>query len=332
MDLNSLLINELRLNEYQKRALNKLGFKTAKDLLWHFPSRYEKFAPPSAIADVNENEKSTVCGRILKTSAEKTWRRKMNIAEAVLSDGTGVINLVWFHQPYIARYLKIGDAIAASGKIQKNKKGFYIANPVYENINPDELKKTQGLIPVYPETRGLSSRWFRFAVRKILKKILEDEKKLKDPIPDFILRRYHLPSLKNALIYIHMPKNVKDAEAGRKRFSFEEVFAIQLSRLKQRMQYNQQPCFSVKPKKEEVAKFLSNFSFDLTSAQKKAIDAILKDFSAQGVNPRPISLGLRSAFGGKNHPKPACAQNVVKMAVCGDNRNRLQVFSHYYFG
>lgn len=170
MNLDSLLTNELRLSEYQKRALNKIGLKTAKDLLWHFPSRYEEFAPTSSIADISEGEKATICGKILEIKMEKTWRKKLIIAEAVLSDGTGEINLVWFHQPYIAHYLKIGDAIAASGKIQKNKKGSYIANPTYEKINPDELSQIKGLIPIYPETRGLSSRWFRFAIKKILKK------------------------------------------------------------------------------------------------------------------------------------------------------------------
>ncbi len=285
MNLNSLLTDELRLNEYQKRALNNLSLKTAKDLLWHFPSRYEEFADTSAIADINEGAKSTICGNILEIKIGKTWRQKMAIAEAVLSDGTGEINLIWFHQPYIARMLKSGDAIAATGKIQKNKNGFYIANPVYEKISPDEIKES-GLIPVYPETRGLSSRWFRFSINKILKKILAGEKNLEDSIPDFILKRYHLPSLKNSLIYIHAPKNLKDAEAGRKRFAFEEVFSIQLSRLKQRMQYDRQPCFIVNSDKKDIDDFLSFFPFQLTLSQQKAIERILNDFQKKSAMAR----------------------------------------------
>ncbi len=285
MELNSLLTSELKLSEYQKKTLANLGLKTAKDLLWHFPSRYEEFAASSSVADLTEGAKAMICGNILETKIEKTWRKKMTIAEAILSDGTGQINLVWFHQPYIARMINNGDTIAATGKIQKNKKGFYIANPVYEKINPDEIKES-GLIPIYPETRGLSSRWFRFSVSKILKKILAGAKNLQDPIPDFILKQYHLPSLKNSLIYIHTPKNLKDAEAGRKRFSFEEVFAIQLSRLKQRMQYDQEPCFSVNSDRKEIADFLSFFSFNLTSSQQKAIEQILNDFQKKSAMAR----------------------------------------------
>ncbi len=283
--LDSLLINEFRLNDYQKRALNNLGFKTAKDLLWHFPFRYEEFAALNPVADLTEGIKAAVCGKILEIKMEKTWRKKMTIAEAVLSDGTGQINLIWFRQPYIAKMLKIGDTIAATGKISRKagsrsagqKKIFYIANPVYEKIGPEEIRENR-LGPIYPETRGLSSQWFRFAIRKILKKILAEEKNLKDPIPDFILKRYHLPSLKNSLIYIHSPRNLKDAEAERKRFAFEEVLFIQISRLKQRMQYNKQPCFTIKSEQKNIDEFISSFSFDLTSAQKKAINAILKDF------------------------------------------------------
>jgi len=204
--LDSLLTDELRLNEFQKRALNNIGMKTAKDLLWHFPARYEEFASASAIADLIEGTSATIRGKILKTKMERTWRKKMTIAEATLSDGAGEISLVWFHQPYIAKMLKAEDIVAVTGKIQKNKKGLYIANPSYEKLNPDEMSPSLRFIPIYPETRGLSSRWIRFTIRKILKKFMEKKDNSQDAIPDFILSRYHLPSLKNALVYIHVPR------------------------------------------------------------------------------------------------------------------------------
>ena len=325
--LDSLLTNELRLNEYQKKALNNLGLKTVKDLLWHFPSRYEEFAAYSAVADLVEGTKATVCGKILEIKAEKTWRKKMTIAEAKLADGTGQINLVWFRQPYIVRYLKAGDSIVVTGKISAKgetspqrggqKNTFYIANPAFEKIHPLESNEAKeaneaneaNLIPIYPETRGLSSRWFRFAIRKILKKILTEEKNLKDSIPDFILNRYHLPSLKNALIYIHIPRSLKDAEAARKRFAFEEVFSIQILRLKQRINYDKQPCFVIKQERKNLENFLSNFSFDLTSAQKKAINGISADFQKKS----PMARLLEGDVGsGKTVVAAATAFGVVK--------------------
>jgi ATP-dependent DNA helicase RecG len=271
----------------------------------------------------------------------------MNIAEAILADGTGQINLVWFRQPYIIRYLKIGDSIIATGKIQKNKKtlsagrqGFYIANPAFEKTSPGLVNiyetGAHKLIPVYPETRGLSSRWFRFAIKKILKKFLAENKNFKDPIPDFILNRYHLPALKNALIYIHIPKNLKDAEAGRKRFAFEEVFSIQLSRLKQRVNYDKQPCFSIKTISEDINDFLSNFSFELTSAQKRAISQILNDFQKKS----PMARLLEGDVGsGKTVVAAATAFSIVKSGYQVAYMAPTEVLSRqhfknftYYFG
>ena len=314
--LESFLINELRLNEYQKKALNKLGLKTVGDLLRYFPSRYEEFAATKAVADLSEGEKTTICGKILEIKMEKTWRKKMTIAEAKFSDGSGEINLIWFRQPYIAKMIKIGDSIAVTGKIsakggsasggQKNK--FYIANPVYEKIFSDEIK-AKGLIPIYSEARGLSSLWLRFAVRKILKKILAGKEELEDPIPDFILSRYRLPSFKNALVYIHAPHSLKDAEAARKRFAFEEVFAVQLSRLKQRAMYDRQPCFFIKTGKKDMDDFLSVFPFNLTSAQKQAINQILQDFKGKSPMRRLLEGDVGS---GKTVVAGAAAFCVVK--------------------
>ena len=87
------------------------------------------------------------------------------------------------------------------------------------------------ILPVYSETAGVTSRWLRFAVQKILNSL---EENIADPIPQEVLKKYHLPSLKSSLIFIHKPQKLKDAEAARKRLAFEEIFFIQLDRLRQR--------------------------------------------------------------------------------------------------
>lgn len=273
MRLNSLLTEELRLTEYQKKALKRLKLETVKDILWHFPVRYEELGDLKTIADISEGDKITLHGKITKIDLEKTWKKKMNIAHASLNDGTGVVNLVWFHQPFIANILKEGDTISASGKVQKNKKGHYIANPIFSKDGPREIRKT--LAAVYPETRGLSSRWFCFTMQKILKK-MEDPV---DTIPKKILDKYHLPSFKNALLYIHTPKEKKNAEAARKRFAFEEIFLIQLSRARKRMRQKQQKSMEINVGKNELEKFIHKFGFELTKSQNKALEHIIKDMA-----------------------------------------------------
>ena len=290
MPLNSLIEENFRLNLWQKRALKKLGLKKISDLLFYFPSRYESFSQRKNIIDLTEGDKTTVYGRVTDIKMEKTWKKRLTLCQAVISDLTGTINAVWFHQPYIANILKIGDKIALSGKIARNKAGLYLANPTYEKISSYEaLGQGSALLAIYPETRGLSSRWLRFAIQKIL----GTSELSPDPIPKKILENYHLPSQKSALIFIHTPKKLSDAEAARKRFSFEEIFFIQLSRLKQRTRRNKKRSFAIKVDKKKLNDFLSVFPFELTSAQKRVTDHIVQDLQKK----QPMSRLLEGDVG-----------------------------------
>jgi ATP-dependent DNA helicase RecG len=290
MPLNSLIEENFRLTLWQKRALKKLGLKKISDLLFYFPSRYEFFSQRKNIIDLTEGDKTTVYGQVADIKMEKTWKKRLTLCQAVISDLTGTINTVWFHQPYIANILKTGDKVALSGKISRNKSGLYLTNPAYEKISSYEaLGEGSALLAIYPETRGLSSRWLRFAIQKILG---TSELPL-DPIPKKILENYHLPSLKSALIFIHTPKKLSYAEAARKRFSFEEIFFIQLSRLKQKKQRDKKRSFVIKADKKKLNDFLSVFPFELTSAQKKIVNHITQDFQKK----QPMSRLLEGDVG-----------------------------------
>ena len=290
MQLNSLIEENFRLNQWQKTALKKLGLKKISDLLFYFPSRYESFSQRKNIIDLTEGDKTTVYGQVADIKMEKTWKKRLTLCQAVISDLTGTINAVWFHQPYIANILKTGDKVALSGKISRNKNGLYITNPTYEKISSYEaLGKGSALLAIYPETRGLSSRWLRFAIQKIL----GTSKLPPDSIPEKILENYHLPPQKSALIFIHTPKKLSDAEAARKRFSFEEIFFIQLSRLKQRTQRNKKRSFVLKIDDKKLKDFISIFPFELTPAQKRAVSHIIKDFEAK----QPMSRLLEGDVG-----------------------------------
>ncbi len=260
MDLDSIVEKEFRLLGGQKKALDKLGIKKIRDLLFYFPSRYEFFSERKNISDIKEGDKTTVYGKIAEVKKEKSFYKKMFFAKITISDLTGIVNAVWFHQPYIASVLKIGDRIALTGKITKDKKGdLLIVNPAYEKINAYEnLGKGAVILAIYPEARGITSRWIRFSIQKILKTIKEFHA---DPIPPEILNQYHLPSLKSSLICIHTPRFLKDAEAARKRFAFEEIFFIQIARLKQRMEHNKRHSFIIKSSKKKIKRFSFNFPF-----------------------------------------------------------------------
>ncbi|MEW5907797.1 MAG: ATP-dependent DNA helicase RecG [Patescibacteria group bacterium] len=277
MQIDSLLEKNFRLAERQKNALLKLGLKTVKDLCFYFPSRYESFSERKNISELVEGDKTIVYGKIAEVSSEKSFHRKYYFTQAEISDSTGIIKAIWFRQPYIAKILKPGDKVALTGKIAFGKSGLYIANPLYEKIDSyQEIGKGKNIVAIYPEIRGITSQWIRAAIKKILKNLDEFPQ---DPLPERILNTYHLPKLKSSLIYIHIPKTTKDAEAARKRFAFEEIFFLQLAGLKNRIHYKSHHSFKVTINREEINNFMATFSFTLTNAQKNAIERIIDDFS-----------------------------------------------------
>ena len=291
MDLNSSIEKNFRLSPRQKSALGKLGLKKINDLLFCFPSRYENFSERKNIINLAEGDKTTVFGEVLEARLGKTWKKHMSISEIIVGDNTGIIKVVWFHQPYMAKMLKVGDKVALTGKISRNKSGLSISNPNFEKISAYEaLGEGSMLLPVYPETSGITSRWLRFAIQKILNSL---EENIIDPIPEGILKKYHLPSLKSSLIFIHKPQKLKDAEAARKRLAFEEIFFIQLDRLKQRKEREKYHSLNINFDKQELEKFLSSFPFELTSAQKNAINAVGADMSGE----HPMSRLLEGDVG-----------------------------------
>jgi ATP-dependent DNA helicase RecG len=132
------------------------------------------------------------------------------------------------------------------------------------------------LSPIYSESRGISSNWIYHAIQKIFGGGILDE--IVDPIPQEILDKYNLPSLRTALIWIHAPRKKEDAEVARKRFSFEEIFLIQLDRQKEKYIAQREKSFAISKNKKEIDDFIKTFPFPLTGAQQRSIEAILKDF------------------------------------------------------
>ncbi len=280
-----------RIADTERRALAKLGVRTVSDLLYHFPARYSDTSALKNIRDVVAGETAAVYGNVTKLSLSKSFRTKITRATATITDETGAIQAVWFHQPYIAKMLSEGVAAKFSGRVTARKNGqLYIANPEYELVDKiktvgSSLFKTTTtdeeptvLFPIYPESRGITSRWLYHAVKKTLSShaFLDS---LIDPIPADILKKYNLPSLKTALVWIHLPHRQEDAAVARKRFAFEEIFFIQLGKQSERLDVLRQPAFVIKKTPADLADFTARFPFTETAAQKHAVAAILEDMS-----------------------------------------------------
>ena len=194
------------------------------------------------------------------------------------------------------------------------------ASATPETRNETDEAISGDLSPVYPESRGITSRWFYHALQRIFGNGVQ--RKIEDPIPKEVRERYSLPDLAAALIWIHTPEKKSHAEAARKRFAFEEIFVIQLARAKERAMNDAEPAFAIKDGNDLAQKFLETIPFAPTKAQERAINDILADFG----KPHPMARLLEGDVGsGKTLVAAASAYAVVHSRPPGRQSGTLQV-------
>lgn len=258
------------------------------DLLYHFPTRYGDTSETRNISSLAQGDVAVIFGKITGLKTSKGFKTKIPMADGYVEDESGKIHCVWFNQPYLAKMTTEGALVRVEGKISLRKKNeeLYFSNPKIEVVGKlptgvgDSLfgkdGETHTMYPVYPESRGITSNWMYHKISDIFKSGVLDT--LEDPIPDEILKKYSLPTLKTALIWIHTPLKTEDAISARKRFAFEEVFFIQLERQQSRKKYERNPSFLITPDEKHMNEFIKRFPFEATEAQLKSIETIVNDF------------------------------------------------------
>lgn len=297
------------IGDFYQKKLKKLGIKTVEDLISHFPHRYEDFSHIVSISQAKIFSNVCVEGKIKKIENRKTPKKKMIITEAILEDKTGMIRVVWFNQPYITRVLKEGDFVSMVGRILAGSEGIYLSNPSFEKFSPLEKNiflHTQRIVAVYPETEGLSSRWLRRIIYKVLKKL---RGRIEEFIPQIILKKEKLLEREKAFWEIHFPKSFSLAEKAKKRFSFENLFLMEIAILRERIRINENKAFPIPVKLDLIKEFINKLPFQLTGAQKKCLWQILKDMEKE----RPMNRLLEGDVGsGKTIVATIAALNAIK--------------------
>ncbi len=273
--------------------LQRLGIKTVRNLLWHLPARYEDYSETVPISDISSDQKVNIQGEVVKITTKKLFPRRMFITDAIVKDLSGAVKAVWFNQPFIENQLSEGTFVSLSGKVKTGKNGIYLASPTYERItdyglritdsennnsqfairnSQSNLKHTKGLIPVYPETEGITSKYLRFLIKPLL-----SELQIKDPLPGSILSKYNFPSLTEAIRNVHFPQLEERARIAKERLAFDDLMLFQIKALLERRKVNQLRSVPVSFNKNLVKEFVSGLPFELTKDQKIALFEILKD-------------------------------------------------------
>jgi len=255
--------------------LGRLGIKTIRHLLWHLPIRYEDYSVVTPMAHIEAGQKVTVQGEVVKISSRYIFPRRMTVVNAIVEDDSGAVRAVWFNQPYIANTLAEGSKVSLAGKATLDAKGVYLSSPTYEKISETytgNLTHTGRLVPIYPETEGVTSKYLRFLIQPLI-----DGLKLPDPLPGSIRKELNLPSLTEAIKTIHFPTETRETELAKERLAFDELLLFQLKALLERRKYNQLKSTPIAFDQGYIKTLLTKFPFELTKDQKVAAWEILKD-------------------------------------------------------
>ncbi len=270
MTLETPIVDLKGVGEELAKKLAILGIKTAGDLITNYPRRYDDYSNVTPIRDLKpgqitlEAKISHVTGRYV--------RRGMHITEAIATDKTGSVRLVWFNQPYRAGAIKYDQPYYIGGEFALRRGRFSIANPSVELVSDFPIN-TARIIPIYRETKGLKS----FAIRKLIRQAINNTKELDEHLPPWLIEEQNLISFSKAVMEMHFPSSAKALQDARRRLGFEEVFQLSLAALLNKHELYRNKSLAISFHAELARDFVAKLPFKLTDSQRKAAWKIYKD-------------------------------------------------------
>lgn len=273
--LNSPIRSLEKIGPSYENKLRNLDIHTIENLLYHFPVRYEDRRVLDKLNNLVLGQKASVEGVIWQIKTTRTKYGKF-LTFATINDGTSSLECVWFNQAYINRVIKSGQKLGFSGKVENFNGKLTLINPEYEFISPNSFPiHTRGLVPVYPETKGVSSKWLRSKISWLIKsKILTGF----EILPNHILKRYNLIGWTESIKNIHFPANLDQINRAKKRLAFEELFLLQLEGKKIRLDWQENlTSYPFVVDRKKIDRFIAELPFSLTKAQKTVLKEIYRD-------------------------------------------------------
>jgi ATP-dependent DNA helicase RecG len=262
--------------ERYARKLGKLDIQTVEDLVFHFPYRWDKLTLVPAIGQLVPGEKATVIAKIVSFKNIYT-RFGKKIQKGIASDATGQLEVIFFNQSFLTTILKPGLEFALSGLVEMENQHPIFKNPDYELLRGKELIHSGRIVPQYPETAGLSSKWLRSRIWPLL----QIPNLIQDWLPNQIKTSMGLIDLYPALCHIHFPATDPDLAAARRRLAFDELFLLQLHGQLRRQQWqDEKPVVRLKPYPTKIRQFISRLAFHLTDDQESTVRQLNADLTS----------------------------------------------------
>ena len=254
------------------KLLNKIGIKSVEDLINNIPRKYDDF---SNVLNISKIRPGSVTIKARIHSVTKRYSRKgLHMTEALASDDSGSVKLMWFNQPYRASSLKKDEDYYISGEFAPSYKYLSIQNPSVELVSSFPIN-TARIVPQYKLTKGLSSN----NIRKFTK-LAFDKTKINETLPNWLIEEYSLISRDKALFHMHFPSTFKDMDEAKKRIGFEEVFELSLASELNKREFSKNNGLKIPISEKEIVDFVSKLPYKLTDDQRKATWQILLDMSS----------------------------------------------------
>ena len=260
----------------QLSNLKSLGINTIYDLIYYFPRAYDDRTNIKKIGELKFNEYVVLKASVM-SAVNLTVRSGKKIVKAMVSDGTGIMEILWFGMPYIKKSLKIGEEYLFIGQIKKSAV-FQLINPEYKLFSGQQKVSENEILPIYSSNKNITQNNLRKLVEKFIANFLNY---FEENIPDKLIKEYKIMERKSAIKNIHYPVSMKEIEEAKRRFAIEELLILELGILKNRfiIENSNSKNYEVEGKKEKVRDFLSQLTFNLTNAQKKVIKEIYDEIS-----------------------------------------------------
>jgi ATP-dependent DNA helicase RecG len=266
--------------ERRAESLDRLGIRTARDLLWHLPHRYVDASTLTPLAKAQVGQEVACVGRVVAKGVLPT-RRGLRIFHAVLRDDSGVLECVWPGQPFLDRTIVVGQTLLVSGPVrfyhgrQMAPREYVILADAEADADPLTAGK---VLPVYPATEGLSHKVIRSLIDRHLDRLIA---LCDDGLPERLRQSLDLPALGEALRAVHRPATAEEAERGRRRLAFDELFDLQLMLIRARAvakRHRSGVAFTVK--RQLTTRLKQHLPWELTEDQQQALREITADMTA----------------------------------------------------
>lgn len=301
MTLDSPLTELKGVGETLAKKFAVLGLHTVADLIDYYPRRYEDYSNVASISKLKPG--MVTIEAVIKQATGRYVRRGLHITEAIASDKTGSVRLIWFNQPYRAAALKTGQSYFISGTYELSRQRFAIMNPSIELAN-DMPVSVGRILAVYRETKGLTSRQVRQAVQQVVPLM----QTLPENLPPEIVRKQSLISHAAALVALHAPSSADELEQAKRRLGFEEVFSLSLASLLNKQENQTETALSIGFKEQLAKDFVKHLPFNLTDGQRRTIWQAYQDMQ----QPQPMN---RLVEGDVGSGKTVVATMVALMAL-----------------